>query len=174
MDIIFNDRENRSGPCPLSFSQQVARTERTPSLNRNGFIRIEGGAVGGYGESRGCFVAETSFYDYHRGRRKSSSYIPVSFRVGGSRFVFHPSRSDARGGEEGGGIDDTEVGIYVLYVYRSGSITDTREILTQDGIPPPINFPLMNGNGINKWLRAFRLSFPYDFRYGILDLGQRR
>lgn len=79
-------------------------------------------------------------------------------------------------GEEGreGGIDETEVGIYVLYVYRSGSITDTREILTQDGIPPPINFPLMNGDGINKWLRAFRLSFPYDFRYGILDLGQRR
>lgn len=67
MDIIFNDRENRFGPCPLSFSQQVARTERTPSsLNRNGFIRIEGGAVGGYGESTGCFVAETSFYDYHR------------------------------------------------------------------------------------------------------------
>lgn len=80
MDIIFNDRENRFGP--LSFSQQVARTERTPSsLNRNGFIRIEGGAVGGYGESTGCFVAETSFYDYHRWRRgrggKSSSYIPV-------------------------------------------------------------------------------------------------
>lgn len=85
---------------------------------------------------------------------------------------FQVRREGRRGGR--GGIDETEVGIYVLYVYRSGSITDTREILTQDGIPPPINFPLMNGNGINKWLRAFRLSFPYDFRYGILDLGQRR
>lgn len=80
---VHLERSRDSSFGPLSFSQQVARTERTPSLNRNGFIRIEGGAVGGYGESRGCFVAETSFYDYHRGRwgRKSSSYIPVSFRL---------------------------------------------------------------------------------------------
>lgn len=139
------------GPCPLSFSQQVARTERAPSLNRNGFIRIEGGAAGGYGESRGCFVAETSFYDYHRGRRKSSSYIPVSFRVGGSRFVFRPSRSHARGG----GSMRQRWGIYVLYVHRPGSITDTREILTRDKEScPRLISPLMNGNGINKWCYA--------------------
>lgn len=112
---VHLERSRDSSFGPLSFSQQVARTERTPSLNRNGFIRIEGGAVGGYGESRGCFVAETSFYDYHRGRwgRKSSSYIPVSFRVGGSRFVFHPSRSD----EEGGGGSMGQRWGYTCYTF---------------------------------------------------------
>lgn len=58
-------------------------------------------------------------------------YTGISFR--GSRFVFRPPSGRTRGG-----IDETRGGdIYVLYVYRSGSITDTREILTQDGIPPP-------------------------------------
>lgn len=166
MDIIFNDRENRFGP--LSFSQQVARTERTPSsLNRNGFIRIEGGAVGGYGESTGCFVAETSFYDYHRWRRgrggKSSSYIPVyPFEL-----VEEVDSFSALPGQTRGGSMRREVGgyIYVLYVYRSGSITDTREILTQDGIPPPINFALMNGNGINKWLERVSVRFSIRFSW---------
>lgn len=51
----------------------------------------------------------------------------------------------------------------MLYVYRSGSITDTREILTQDGIPPPINFALMNGNGINKWLERVSVRFSIRF-----------
>lgn len=124
------------------------------------FIRIEGGAVGGYGESTGCFVAETSFYDYHRWRRGEvvELYTGISFR--GSRFVFRPPSGRTRGG-----IDETRGGdIYVLYVYRSGSITDTREILTQDGIPP-INFALMNGNGINKWLNRVSVRFSIRFSW---------
>lgn len=46
-------------------------------------------------------------------------------------------------------------GIYVLYVHRPGSITDTREILTRDKEScPRLISPLMNGNGINKWCYA--------------------
>lgn len=93
-------------------------------------------------------------------RRVIYRYILSSWSRKSIRFPpFQVRREGDRWDERWGGY------IYVLYVYRSGSITDTREILTQDGIPPPINFALMNGNGINKWLERVSVRFSIRFSW---------
>lgn len=77
--------------------------------------------------------------------RKSIRFPPFQVRRGGRRGI-----DGGRGGD--------------IRVTRSGSITDTPwNIDTRI----PINSPLMNGNGINKWLHAFSIRFSLrNFRFG--------